>query len=316
MADSAQRALTIAHHLPAAFASLLQLPPHSTVSPLPLGQGWAEAAEAEILITAPPRGQEAHLPAEPPPGWPGKLRWVHAVSAGMDEYPAWIYQVPLVTCGRGTNSAAIAEFTLAAMLAVEKQLPDIWIHRQQDWKLSALGTLRGKTLGLLGFGSIGQEIARLGAAFGMEVLAFRRSGGEVPGARLADFKTVLSEADHLVVALPLTSETAGIIGAKALAGVKKGAHLVNIARGKLIDQPALLEALDNGQLSYASLDVTEPEPLPDGHPLYAHPRVHLSPHISFSGGDRSRGMEIFQENLELYLRGQTLQNIVSGGRGY
>jgi len=316
MADLATVPLTIAHQLPPAMAGQLGLPPHIAVQELPPESAWDVPAEAEILIAVPPRGERANVPAQPLPGWPGRLRWVHAVSAGVDEYPPWLFQVPLVTCGRGTNSATIAEFTLAAILAVEKRLPEIWISEAQAWKPVQLGTLNRKTLGLLGYGSIGQEIATRATAFGMEVLAFRRSGGEAPGVRIADFATVLAAADHLVVSLPLTPETAGIVDAAALARLKPGAHLVNIARGRLVDHDALLAALELGHLGFASLDVTEPEPLPAGHPLYTHPRVHLSPHISWSGGDASRYAPLFQENLRRYLKGEALLNLVPPGRGY
>ncbi|MDR3505504.1 MAG: NAD(P)-dependent oxidoreductase [Acidocella sp.] len=316
MADLTTVPLTIAHQLPPVMAGQLGLSPHIVLRELPPERAWAVPVEAEILIAVPPRGERAAVPEQPPPGWPGRLRWVHAVSAGVDEYPPWLFQVPLVTCGRGTNSATIAEFTLAAILAVEKRLPEIWISEAQAWKPVQLGTLQGKTLGLLGYGSIGQEIATRARAFGMEVIAFRRSGGEAPGVRIADFATVLAEADHLVVALPLTPETSGIVDASALARLKPGAHLINIARGKLLDHASLLAALESGHLGFASLDVTEPEPLPAGHPLYAHPRVHLSPHLSWSGGDLSRYVPLFAENLRRYLKGETLLNLVPPGRGY
>jgi phosphoglycerate dehydrogenase-like enzyme len=316
MADLATVPLTIVHQLPSAMAEQLGLPPHIAVQALPPERAWSVPAEAEILIAVPPRGERAKVPVQPPPGWPGRLRWVHAVSAGMDEYPPWLFQVPLVTCGRGTNSATIAEFALAAILAVEKRLPEIWIGEAKTWKPVQLGTLQGKTLGLLGYGSIGREIAVRARAFGMEVLAFRRSGGAEPGVRIADFAAVLAAADHLVVALPLTPQTEGIIDAAALASLKPGAHLINIARGRLVDQAALLASLKSGHLGFASLDVTEPEPLPAGHPLYTHPRVHLSPHISWSGGDPSRYVPLFTENLRRYLQGEALLNLVPPGRGY
>jgi len=311
--------LLIAHQLPERFQQLLEgLPGGVALQALPPDSAWEMPAAAEILFAVPPRGGNVVLPAQKPPGWPGRLRWLHALSAGVDEFPSWVFEVPLVTCGRGSNSVAIAEFTLAALLAVEKRLPKIWIESAEAWvPRPGLGTLQGKALGLLGFGSIGQKIATRAAAFGMEILAFRRTGGTAPsGVHFADLDTVLAAADHLVIALPLTPATAGLVGSAAFARVKPGVHLVNIARGRILDHEALLAALDSGQVGFASLDVTEPEPLPPGHKLYTHERVHISPHISWSGGDRAAQGNLLRENIRRFQAGETLLNIVPPGRGY
>lgn len=309
----------IAHHLPEQFQPLLaSLSGGVALQALPPATAWDVPSQAEILFAVPPRGGNIVIPNKKPPGWPGRLRWVHTVSAGVDEFPPWVFDVPHVTCGRGSNSAAIAEFTLAALLAAEKRLPDIWINSAESWlPKPVLGTLKGKTLGLLGFGSIGQEIAARALPFGMDILAFNRSGGTPPsGVRFAGLDTVLANADHLVIALPLTPATSGLIGPAALARVKPGVHLVNIARGRILDHDALLTALASHQVGSATLDVTEPEPLPPGHALYTHPRVHLTPHISWSGSNRAIQEELLRENLRRYLAGETLLNIVPPGRGY
>lgn len=318
MPDSLTPGLTLAHQLPARHAPLLAALTGVTPHALPPEHAWDVPAGAEILFAVPPRGGNVVVPPKKPPGWPGRLRWLHTISTGVDEFPSWIFDVPVVTCGRGTNSAAIAEFTLASLLAVEKQLPQSWIRRAEDWTpRPGLGTLRGKTLGLLGFGSIGQAIANLALPFGLEVLAHRRGGGEAPqGVQFADLDSVLAHADHLVIALPLTAATAGLIGRAALARTKRGVHLVNIARGRILDHEALLEALESGQVGFASLDVTEPEPLPPGHALYTHPRVNLSPHISWGGSDPAAQSALLQENLRRFRAGETLLNIVPPGRGY
>lgn len=311
--------LLIAHQLPEPFQPLLaSLPGGVALQALPPATAWEVPAQAEILFAVPPRGGNVVVPAQKPPGWPGRLRWLHAVSAGVDEFPPWAFEVPHVTCGRGSSSVAIAEFTLAALLAVEKRLPDIWINSAEAWlPKPSLGTLKGKTLGLLGFGSIGQEIAARALPFGMDILAFRRSSGTPPpGVHFAGLDTVLASADHLVIALPLTTATTGLVGPAALAQVKPGVHLVNIARGRILDHDALLAALASGQVGTATLDVTDPEPLPPGHALYTHPRVRLSPHISWGGSDRAVQGDLLRENLRRFLTGETLLNIVPPARGY
>jgi phosphoglycerate dehydrogenase-like enzyme len=323
MADTILEPLRIAHQLPEAFRESLasSLPTGAVLHALPPETAWEVPVGTQILIAVPPRGGNLVVPAEKPPGWPGTLRWLHAVSTGVDEFPNWIFDVPVVTCGRGTNSNAIAEFVLASLLAVEKRLPESWISSADEWRpIPGLGTLQGKTLGLLGFGSIGQAIAARAAAFGMNILAFRRTGtgadAAFPGITFAALDNVLAQADHLVIALPLTPATSGLIGPAAFARMKPGVHLVNIARGRILDHDALLAALESGQAGFASLDVTEPEPLPPGHKLYGHPKLHLSPHISWSGGDRAVAAALFTANLRRFLAGETLENIVPPGRGY
>ncbi len=318
MPQTALTPLHIAHQLPEAIRTLVADLTGVTLQALPPETAWEVPAAADILIAMPPRSGIVVVPAEKPPGWPGRLRWLHTISTGVDEFPPWIHDVPLVTNARGSNSTAIAEFVLAAMLAAEKRLPDIWINRREDWgRRPALGTLKGKVLGLLGFGSIAQETAARALPFGMEILAFKRTGGKAPpGVAFADLETVLSRADHLVVALPLTPATAGLLGPAAFARVKPGVHFINIARGRIVDHEALLAALDSGQIGLASLDVTEPEPLPPGHRLYTHPKVRLSPHISWAGSDRSVQAQLLRENLRRFAAGETLLNLVSRISGY
>jgi phosphoglycerate dehydrogenase-like enzyme len=276
--------------------------------------------EAQILLAVPSRAGNISTPVEAPAGWPRNLRWIQAVSAGIDEFPPWIFDVPLVTCGRGTNSAPIAEFVLAALLANMKKIPEIWIDNAANWKLKDLGTLAGKTLGLVGYGSIGQAIAARALAFGMEIVATartRNSGSDENGVRFAALDDVLAASDHLVIALPLTAATAGLIGRAAFARVKRGVHLVNISRGRIIDHDALLEALETGRVGAATLDVTEPEPLPAGHALYTHPRAKISPHLSWSDGQRGRSSAaFFAANLRRFIAGETLEGLVNPQAGY
>ena len=230
----------------------------------------------------------------------------------------WSCQIRVISAG--TNSAPIAEFVLAALLANVKHLPEIWISDASDWKLKDLGTLSGKILGLVGYGSIGQAIAARALPFGVEILATTRtknSGSEENGVRFAPLEDVLAQADHLIIAAPLTAETSGLIGRAAFAGVKPGVHLVNISRDRIVDHDALLEALDAGQVGAATLDVTAPEPLPAGHPLYNHSGARISPHLSWSDGQRGRSSAaFFAANLKRFIAGETLEGLVNPQAGY
>jgi phosphoglycerate dehydrogenase-like enzyme len=323
MSDTASLPLVIAHQLTGIREKhlLAGLPPDISWRPLPPERAWEVPEDATILLAVPARGGNLKVPDEKPAGWPRGLRWIQAVSAGVDEYPPWIHDVERVTCGRGINSSPIAEYVLASLLAVEKRLDEIWIKDAADWHKPELGTLNGKTLGLIGYGSIGQAVAARAAPFGMRILATRRSadpaGATTHGVQLVGLDTLLEEADHLVIALPLTHATSGLIGKAALARVKPGVHLVNISRGRILDHAALLDALENKRVGFATLDVTEPEPLPAGHPLYTHPQVHISPHLSWSGGRTgSAFVELFTENLKRFRNGERLSGIVHAHLGY
>jgi phosphoglycerate dehydrogenase-like enzyme len=322
MPDMSVTPLVIAHQLPEAYASHIAaaLPPGVGWRALSAQAAWEVPDDAQVLLAVPSRGGNIATPAQKPQGWPRNVQWIQAVSAGIDEYPPWIFEVPLITCGRGTNSAPIAEFVLAALLANVKRLPEIWISDAADWKLKDLGTLSNKILGLVGYGSIGQAIAARALPFGVEILATtrtRNSGREDNGVRFAPLEDVLARADHLVIAAPLTAETSGLIGRAAFARVKHGVHLVNISRGRILDHDALLDALDAGQVGAATLDVAEPEPLPAGHRLYTHPAVKISPHLSWSDGQRGRSSAaFFAANLQRFIAGEKLEGLVNPQAGY
>jgi phosphoglycerate dehydrogenase-like enzyme len=318
---SAPSPLVIVHQLPAFMERQVGalLPPGVAWRGLAPERAWDVPEDAAVLLAVPPRGGNVLVPRDKPPGWPHRLRWIQTVSAGVDEFPPWIFEVDVVTCGRGTNSTPIAEYVLASLLAVEKKLDQIWIHDPAEWRKPELGTLQGKTLGLLGYGSIGQAVAARARPFGMRILATRRSAGlgDADGVTFVDFHTLLRESDHLVIASPLTDATSGLFDKTAFAQLKPGAHLVNIARGRIVDHAALLEALERNQLGFATLDVTEPEPLPAGHPLYTHSRVHLSPHMSWSSGERGKAFAVlFSENLRRFFAGEQLSGIVQADLGY
>jgi phosphoglycerate dehydrogenase-like enzyme len=163
-------------------------------------------------------------------------------------------------------------------------------------------------------------VAKRAVAFDMEVVAVRRRRlpSPLPGVTLCtDLSDLLSCSDHVVVAAPATAETGRLIDETALADAKAGAHLVNVSRGSLVDQDAVIRALDDGRLAMATLDVVEPEPLPDGHPLYRHPLVRLSPHISWSSPRTvARTFELFVDNLARYRADRPLLGVVDKEAGY
>ena len=249
------------------------------------------------------------------------VRWIHTVGTGIDRFPLDALGDRVLTCARGASAVPIAEWTLAMMLAFEKQLPERWISEPPArWNWAQLGGLDGRTLALLGLGGIGAAVATRALAFGMNVKAVRRSQRPSPVAGVeivSDTTSLLADADHVVVAAPLTHRTRGIVGADLLRLAKPGLHLVNVSRGELVDQEALLDALETGHVARASLDVATPEPLPEGHWLYAHPGVRLSAHVSWSmPGCVDLLMQNFAANLRRYLEGKPLEGIVDVEEGY
>jgi phosphoglycerate dehydrogenase-like enzyme len=274
-------------------------------------EGWDE--QVDVLLAGPGR---VWMNTDRPDGWPGRLRWIQLPSQGVDRYPAWLFDVPCVTAAPGLNAPAIAEFVLAAMLAHEKRLPESWIHSADEWQPRPLGTLSGKTLGLAGLGTIGSAVAGHARGFGMRVVGLRRrvdipaDGVEI----VSDALALASRSDHLVLCLPLTPQTHHLVDERLLAACKPHLHLVNVGRGELVDQPALLRALDAGAIAAATLDVVTPEPLPAGHPLYTHPRVRLSPHVAFSSPENvPRLVDLFVDQWALFTAGRPLRHPVGPG---
>lgn len=248
------------------------------------------------------------------------VRWVHVLGTGVDRFPFDRVGDCAVTCSRGASAIPIAEYVLAAMLAYEKRIPQIWMDRQPpQWFGDRLGGLYKRTLGLVGLGAIGMAVAQRALAFEMTVLATRRSDSPspLPGVAITSLDDMAARADHLVVAASATAETAGIIGEALFARMKPGMHLINVARGSLVDQDALRRALDAGVVAHATLDTMQPEPLPDGHWMYADPRISLTPHVSWSmPGAVELLIEKFVRNVERRRRGEPLQDAVDRDRGY
>ena len=249
------------------------------------------------------------------------VRWIALASTGVDKAPPELFEHGrIVTCARGAAAIPISEFVLAAMLAFEKRMPEVWITEPPEhWNLLRLGGLDGRTLGLVGLGGIGAAVAQRALPFGMQVLATRRTDAPSPvtGVEVAALDRVLAEADHLVLAAPATDQTRRLLDADAFARMKPGVHVVNVARGALVDQDALRVALDDGRVAMATLDTMEPEPLPAGHWLYGHPKVRVSAHVSWSSpAGLRRTVELFIENLRRYVAGEPLQHVVDPRAGY
>jgi phosphoglycerate dehydrogenase-like enzyme len=248
------------------------------------------------------------------------VHWVQLTGTGIDRLPAALRAAPVLTSARGASAVAISEYVIATMGAFARNFPANWLtEAPETWYFQTAGTLAGATVGLFGFGGIAQRVARIALALEMKVVALRRRAAPspVPGVEIVGaLPDLLSVADHLVIAAPATDATFHAINAETLRLLRPGAHLVNIARGSLVDQEALRHALDDGTVARASLDVTDPEPLPPGHWLYAHPQVFLTPHASWAGPPAfGAATEIFCDNLARFLAGEPLEGVV-GPEGY
>lgn len=318
MSSNAAPRYRVGHHFAPATATLLAAHPNiGEVRSIDAAKRWAIPADLDILFALGTRGEHVDPDVRPPPGWPGQLKFIQLASAGTDEYPPWLLDHPCVATAAGTSAPAIAEYVLACILAHEKRLGSIAASDDGQWVsaeemvANPLGELDGKVLGLIGIGEIGGRVARLAAAFGMRVVAARRSDKPSPDPAIAlqPLDTVLASADHLVVAAPLTNETHHLLGSAAFGRLKQGVHIVNIARGQLIDQPALIAALESGRVAAASLDVTDPEPLPPGHPLWRAPNVRITPHIAWSSPHTPRRIfSLFADNVSRLSGGQPIRN--------
>jgi phosphoglycerate dehydrogenase-like enzyme len=281
--------------------------------------------------------------ALPDPAQAPHLRWVQLMSAGADhavDHPILTDQVVLTTTS-GIHAINVGELVLTMMLAWGQRLPTLMAYqRRAEWPsgrfaLFSPQELRGGTVGIVGYGSIGREVGRLASAFGMRVLALNRSGdpvdcgytipgvgdpqGSVPQRFYGpgELRNMLAECDYVVVAVPLTVTTRHLIGPDELRAMKPSAFLINVARGDVVDEPALIQALQEGWIAGAGLDVFAQEPLPADSPLWAMENVILSPHIAgFTPHYNERAADVFAENLRRYLAGQRLLNQVDLEQGY
>ena len=251
-----------------------------------------------------------------------KLKWLNSIYAGLDFLPmeVLIERGITVTNGAGINAITIAEYVVMGMLNIAKGYRDVVrAQERREWLLDSPGKreLAGSKALLLGYGAIGKLIQPRLEAFDVEVTVVRRSGGEGV-LRPDEWRARLGEFDWVILAVPATPETEGMIGADELAAMKSDAVIVNIARGSVIDQPALVEALQARTIGGAFLDVTTPEPLPADHPLWSLDNAHISMHLSGRAQSKmfQRSGERFLDNLGKYLRGEPVVPVFDPRLGY
>jgi phosphoglycerate dehydrogenase-like enzyme len=253
-----------------------------------------------------------------------KLRWIQAVSAGID----FLFPVRdrighiQVTNARGVHGPIIGDYVVGAMAMLQADMPRMMRNQAaRKWERWARPPLSKQTLGIVGLGAIGQSVAACAAALGMTVLGVRRSGQTTPHvdevfgpSRMHD---MLRRCDYVTVVLPGIPETDGAFGAADFAAMKQGSYLINVSRGSVIDEPALIAALQSGQIAGACLDVFAQEPLPEDNPLWSMPNVIITPHIAGLRDDTpSIVAKIFLENLERFRKGEPLRNAIDLNRGY
>ncbi|MGI6366557.1 MAG: D-2-hydroxyacid dehydrogenase [Bacillota bacterium] len=282
-------------------------------------EALALVQEAEVLLTWWSNFDEKFL--ESP-----SLRWVHALSAGVDGFllSPIVEGKIILSNSSGIHGIPISEHVFAMMLSFSRGLHRFGKYQAQNlWRRDLhLTELRGKTLGIVGLGQIGQEIARLGNAFGMRVLAVKRNPGQpLEGVNrvvsMEGLEMVLKESDYLVLTVPLTPETKGFIGARQLELMKPSAILINVARGEVVDQDDLIAALQQGVIAGAGLDVFETEPLDSESPLWQLENCIITPHCAaLSPQYMTRATDLFCRNLDAYLRGEPLPTQVDPKRGY
>lgn len=274
-----------------------------------------------------------------------RLRWIQAHSAGINrtlELPIWQKRDVIITTANGIHAVPMAEYALAMILAFRWRLRQMLQFQAQSkwpkgrWDLFSRPELRGSTLGIVGYGAIGRELGRQGQALGMRVLAVNRSGQrrpfqgfQIPGvgdpeARIPAeiypverLHNMLPRCDYVVLLAPLTPETRHLFDAEVFASMQPNAFFLNLSRGGLVDEAALIEALRQDHIAGAGLDVFEEEPLPADSPLWQNENVIISPHVSgFSPKYDDRASDLFAENLRRYLAGEPLLNLVDRERGY
>jgi phosphoglycerate dehydrogenase-like enzyme len=284
-------------------------------------RGWLNSDAFDRLLTRAPR-----------------LAWVHSATSGVERAltPASRERGLIVTNARGVFSRPIAEYVLMMILAVSRRLPQLLeLQRERTWQPLEGAELRDVTVGIVGLGSIGRAVGALATAFRCRVVAVRRrpesdgapteDGDDLPlGDAMLDrvggpetLPQLLGESDFIVLAAPLTPETEDMINAETLALVKPGAWLINVARGRLIDERALLRALRDGPLGGAVLDTFREEPLPALSSFYELPNVIVTPHTAWSSGRvLDRSVELFCDNLRRFAAGEPLLNVVDPAAGY
>jgi len=263
-----------------------------------------------------------------------RLRWIQSPAAGVGHflYPEMLQSPVIITSARGIRASAIAEHVLGVSLALARKLhvairhqaKHEWIQEQLEGSgMSAIRGLRGARMGIVGLGAIGREVARVASSFGLRVSAIRRRpDGPVPEGvdevlAPGELPALLAKSDIVVLCAALTPETRGLIGAREIARMKQGALLVNVGRGRLLVDEAVVEGLRSGQLGGAALDVFAPEPLDAASPFWDLPNVIVTPHTSGAMGDYYTPLvALFSDNLRRFERQEPLLNLVDKIAGY
>jgi len=303
---------------------ILAVAPGSRLIPIN-AEGHADESveEVEVLLRGWSLGGD---PLDRLVGRAPKMRWIHSVSVGVESVltPCVLLRGLTVTNGRNVFDRPIAEYVLTMMLAICRQLP--WLlelQHERTWQPLEARELGRQTIGLIGLGGIGTEVARLVRPFGARVVAIRRhpesapeEGVEVLGG-LEALPKLLAASDLVVLALPLTAETEALINDAALSAAKPGSWLINVARGGLVDERALLRALRSGPLGGAVLDTFRDEPLAESSPFYRLANCIVTPHTSWSSAEAlDRTLDVFCENLRRYRSGEPLLHVVDATLGY
>ncbi|MBD0381133.1 D-2-hydroxyacid dehydrogenase [Paenibacillus sedimenti] len=275
--------------------------------------------EADVILTAGRMNPDIMKQA-------ANLKWVQTLSAGIDKLPLQQFAERniVLTNARGVHTIQMSEFTISLMLQWvrksnqlhDKQQEQVWDH------LVTFGELHGKTIGIVGAGAIGEAVAHKAKAFDMHVIGLNRSGSPKPAFDVIvsgeeGLQLLLSQSDFVVLLLPSTSKTQRFVTKEHLALMKSGAFLINLARGDVIDEKALIEALQNGKLAGAALDVFEQEPLPTSSPLWRMNNVIVTPHIAGSSVHYTeRASAIVYHNIRAMLEGGDMMNVVNISEGY
>ncbi len=316
--------LVLADPTDARLAMLERLPEETRIVTGHRAEAFEEAApEAEaILCWFTPRGLlEAVLPRAQ------RVRWVHSSAAGVERllFPPLIATSVTLTNSRGIFSSSLAEFVIGAILFFAKDFRRMVRSQAAGvWDCFDVEEVAGKTLGMVGYGDIGHTVARRAHALGMKILAVRRRPELSREDPLPDavypasaLRELLAASDYVVVAAPLTPESGGLIGEAELRAMRPGAILINIGRAPVVDEVALIRALEQRWIRGTALDVFDQEPLPEGHPFYRLENVLLSAHCADHTPDwLDRAMELFLENFELFRRNEPLRNVVDKQLGY
>jgi phosphoglycerate dehydrogenase-like enzyme len=283
-----------------------------------------ELANTEIAFTFSIRSEQFHVAQ--------KLRWIHSPAAAVHQFlfPELVKSDVILTNAREVHGAVVAEQVIAMMFALAKLIPqDVRFQQQRVWGQEIIWEsyrgpreLAGATLGLVGYGSIGRNVARHAANLGMKIICVRRHANEKPEfvdevLPSSELNRMLATADYVVLAAPVTPVTRGLIGREQLATMKADAYLINVGRGPLVNEGALHQALSDKKIAGAALDVFEEEPLPADSPLWGLENLLITPHTAgMTTKLWERHYTLFSENVRRYLNGQPLLALVDKKGGY